>query len=652
MIKHSLVGAGPEWWASRAIEAQPEHMPLQDLRANAAREPRPFVEPNVGARLVRAAIIVLTLASAVAFATGQYEALALQNGGTFAHYLFLGLSTLAFTWMAFGAVNALTGAIAVLTGRRVDTVKPSTARQLPEARTALLFPVYHEDPADISRSISWLSRRLAQDDLNNRFDVFILSDTQSDEARRQEADCFELLAHELRDVITVVYRNRRMNTEKKVGNIADWVRTFGGSYPYFVVFDADSVMTSETLRCLVATIDENPDTGLIQTVPRLIGAQTLFGKLQQFACNLFGPVASAGFAAWQDASGNYWGHNAIIRTRAFAKSAGLPSLGGPAPFGGPIRSHDFVEAALLRRAGWRVSLMTTLSGSYEGAPPTLIEMAVRDRRWMQGNLQHLAVLNTRGLAPISRVHLLTGIISYVSSTIWLLMLGAGLWLIWQEQHRELRYFSDEPSLFPNWPTFNPEAGLNVLIGTVLVVLLPKIFGLAVALLTPSTQQVGGARTPTLVAGWFLEIVISALIAPIFMLLHVRYLFEILTGSDSGWKPQRRSVSTVAFGDCVRFHCGHVLIGIVIGMVAASLSWYAFLWLSPIILGLVISPALTWYTSKPASELESWLLSSPSSSADELHQSIRDVQLATSASVKPEIIQHTPGDMGRNVPVAT
>ena len=167
---------------------------------------------------------------------------------------------------------------------------------------------------------------------------------------------------------------------------------FGGAYESFIIFDADSVMSASTVLTLANTLIANPKVALIQTSPRLVGATTLFGRLQQFAVAHYGPVFSAGFAAWHQGSGNYWGHNAIVRTRAFAEAAGLPILHGSPPLGGYIQSHDFVEAAFLRRAGWQVWMLPDLMGSYEGCPPTLIDTAVRDRRWAQGNLQHIRIV--------------------------------------------------------------------------------------------------------------------------------------------------------------------------------------------------------------------------------------------------------------------
>ena len=85
-------------------------------------------------------------------------------------------------------------------------------------------------------------------------------------------------------------------------------------------------------------------------------------------------------------------------------------------------SHDFVEAALLRRGGWQVWIADDVPGSYEEPPPTVADFATRDRRWCQGNLQHMKVLFTRNLHWVSRLHLGIGIMSYLTSPLWLVFL--------------------------------------------------------------------------------------------------------------------------------------------------------------------------------------------------------------------------------------
>lgn len=566
----------------------------QPLRRSAVGSP----SNPLGARLFMA---IATLAMTVSFGWGLVQALALADGGTVLHYTFLVVSTLGFLWMAFGAVNAAVGAYVLATGRRGDTVNLAPALTPLYERTALLFPIYHEDPEVVAETITNLLDDLERNGVLGNFAIFVLSDSQNEASRKIEKKIFGALTREVASRLPVTYRNRERNVGKKAGNISEWVTRWGHDFDHFIVFDADSRMSTGTLTRLVATMQQQADTALIQTVPALVGSQTTFGRLQEFSSALSGKIAAAGYAAWQGDSGNYWGHNAIIRTRAFAACAGLPILQGAAPFGGHIQSHDFVEAAFLRRAGWRVALVSSLDGSYEGTPQSLVDMAVRDRRWMQGNLQHGAILSADGLHPVSRLHLAMGIASYLSSALWAAMVALGLSLVWQDQERTLRYFSDQKTLFPVWPTFDPQVGLWLLLATLVVVFLPKLIGLCVAIVLGARRGVGLLTLWRTFAGWWVEVIYSALLAPVSMMLHLKGLSEILLGRDSGWRTQKRVGDGVGLIVAARFHMLHVAAGLALAAIAAALSWHAFLWVSPMAIGLIVSPILTRLTSLPASE---------------------------------------------------
>ncbi len=543
----------------------------------------------------RCFVALSTVALAALFCWGLTQALALGSGGTVLHYAFLIVSTLGFSWIAFGAVNSILGAYVLSMNLPADTVHLASAETPLATRTALLFPIYHESPDVIAETISKLADDLEQQCIIDHFEVFVLSDSQEPLKRGAEASIFGELAQTLAPRLRCTYRNRDQNIGKKAGNIADWVTRWGQDFEHFVVFDADSRMSAATLSRLVATMQQNRDTALIQTVPALEGSHTIFGQIQEFASALSGRIAAAGFASWQGSAGNYWGHNAILRTKAFADSAGLPLLPGRPPFGGHIQSHDFVEAALLHRAGWRVALVTSLDGSYEGAPQSLIDMAVRDRRWMQGNLQHSIILRADGLRPVSRIHLAMGIASYLSSALWATMIVLGLFLVWQEQERALIYFSNQKTLFPVWPIFDPQAGLRLVIATMIVVFLPKLVGLGLAVFASGRRGLG-----PLIASWWIEVIYSTLLAPVSMMLHLKGLFEIATGRDSGWQSQNRGGSKISFSEAMRFHTFHISAGLALAACAMVLSWHAFLWLSPMAIGLVVSPLLTVLTSLPAS----------------------------------------------------
>ena len=310
-------------------------------------------------------------------------------------------------------------------------------------------------------------------------------------------------------------------------------------------------MRADTLIALVRAMEAHPGVGLIQTLPIITGGSTLFARMQQFAGRVYGPVIAHGIAWWHGAEGNYWGHNALIRTIAFAEQAGLPELRGRKPFGGHIMSHDFIEAALMRRGGWAIHMMPGLEGSYEESPPTLMDLAVRDRRWCQGNLQHIAVLPARGLHWVSRMHLLTGIGSYITAPLWLLFLLCGILIALQARFIPPDYFPDAgKSLFPQWPVIDPVRAMWVFIGTMALLLVPKLLGMITVIAKPEARR-GCGGVLRLAASLLLETLIAGLMAPVVMLTQTIDVGAILVGRDPGWNTQRRDDGQVPLRDIVR-----------------------------------------------------------------------------------------------------
>ena len=149
------------------------------------------------------------------------------------------------------------------------------------------------------------------------------------------------------------------------------------------ILDADSIMTGETLVAPGAGYGPQSAHSSYSGSTALIGRESLFARVLQFSASVYGPLVAAGFALLHDCDGNYWGHNAIIRVQPFMRHCGLPKLPGRSPLGGEILSHDFVEAALLRKANWDLHLVPQLGGSFEEPPPTLMDFLKRDRRWCQ-----------------------------------------------------------------------------------------------------------------------------------------------------------------------------------------------------------------------------------------------------------------------------
>jgi membrane glycosyltransferase len=442
-----------------------------------------------------------------------------------------------------------------------------------------------------------MGRRLFEAGHGQSFDIFVASDTRNEDIAAQEARQFKRLRNSLEGKINCYYRRRPDNHHRKAGNIADFVTRWGGRYDHMVVLDADSEMEASTLIVLARAMAADPQAGIIQTLPLLRNKWTPFARMMQFAGRVYGPVIAAGLNAWHGRDGNYWGHNAIIRTKAFASSAGLPELAGRKPFGGHILSHDFVEAALMRRAGWSIYMLPHLQGSYEETPPSLVDLAARDRRWAQGNLQHAKIVGAKGLHWASRVHLVQGIMSYLASPLWLLLLVAGLALATIARYTEPNYFPDGFSLFPAWPVFDPERALRLFALTLGVLYLPKILGLIIALRSPEIRRgCGGAMG--LMKSFAAETVLSLLLSPIMMLIQSRFVRDILRGKDSGWSPQNRGESATPFGELLSWHAGHVLIGLGFACLAIAISFDTFFWFLPIVAGLVSAPAVSWAMSLP------------------------------------------------------
>ena len=558
-------------------------------------------------------LLVIGGAVAVTAAATREMVLVLSvNGLDALSWLILSLFVSLFAWIALALTSAMAGFVSVLRGGEGRLAVPAGTALM--ARTALLMPIYNEAPGRVMAALEAMLAELAGLGMADRFEVFVLSDTRNADAWIAEEAAFLRLRARTGTSLgaRVHYRRRAENIERKAGNIADWVRRWGAGYEQFLILDADSVMTGEALVRLALAMQETPDAGLIQTLPVIVGGRTLFARLQQFAGRLYGPVIAHGIAWWHGAEGNYWGHNAIIRTTAFAEAAGLPTLRGRKPFGGHILSHDFVEATLLRRAGWAVHMLPEVEGSYEEGPPSLIDIAVRDRRWCQGNLQHAAVLPGRGLHWVSRMHLLMGIGAYVTAPLWLAFLLTGMVLSLEARFIVPEYFSGAPSLFPHWPVIDPVRSRWLFIATMGVLLGPKLLSTLAGLVrrTERRRFGGGVR---LLTGVLIETVLAGLIAPVAMLTQSAAVVAILMGRDSGWNPQRRDNGEVRLREAATGYAPHCLTGVALGVAAYLISLPLFLWMLPVVLGLGLAiPLAAWTTRRgPAAALgRLGLLSTP------------------------------------------
>ena len=573
----------------------PLDMPVQSLRVASMRPPRPASSPR--AMLLRRVLVIGGAAVLTLVAAYEMYRVFAVNGATTLAIVMLALFLTLFGWIALSFTSALAGFCSLLAGggRGLGTASDAP-RPRPATRTALLMPTYNEQPARILAGLEAIDEELRAAGAAEAFDLFILSDTTDPEIWVAEEAGFLALRERTGGEHRIFYRRRPKNTARKSGNIAEWVHRFGAAYRQFLILDADSLMEGKTLLRLVGAMESHADIGLIQTLPIITGATTLFARVQQFAGRVYGPLIGHGIAWWHGAEGNYWGHNALIRTRAFAECAGLPELTGRKPFGGPIMSHDFVEAALIRRGGWAVHMLPGLRGSYEEVPPTLTDLAVRDRRWCQGNLQHAAVLPTRGLKAISRLHLLTGIGSYITAPLWLLFILTGILIAVQARLVQPDYFPQGKSLFPQWPVVDPVRAMWMFIGTMALLLLPKLLG-CFAILVRSGERRGFGGAIRLLAGVLYETLIAGLMAPVVMLTQSVDVAAILLGRDSGWNVQRREGGGISSAQTIRLYRRHTMLGLLLGGVAWLVSPYLALWMLPVVLGLVLAIPLALLTGR-------------------------------------------------------
>ncbi len=572
-------------------------MPVQDLRHWSPGGALPAGRSHPSIHFCRWFVFSATVALT---GLGTYEIYQVISPAdiTWLQVIFAALFAVTFAWISFACASAVLGFLCLRRQRYVLADKDEIGR------TALLMPVYHEDPETVADALARMGRALAAEAAGDKFDIFVLSDSREAAHIRNEAKVFAELRQQLHNEIKVYYRRRSDNHHKKAGNIADFVTRWGGAYEAMIVLDADSMMAGTTLVTLARAMAADPKAGIIQTLPLLHNRWTLYARMQQFAGRVYGPIVANGLAAWHGRDGNYWGHNAIIRVKAFAEAAGLPELQGRKPFGGHIMSHDFVEAALLRRSGWAVYMLPGLGGSYEETPPNLIELAARDRRWSQGNLQHIKLLNVKGLHWVSRIHFLQGIMSYLASPLWLFLLLTGLVLSTVAKYTEPNYFPEGFSLFPAWPVFDPERALRLFTLTMAVLFVPKILGIIAALLDRELRRgCGGAGG--LIKSLFVESLLSALLSPIMMLIQSGFVLDVLLGRDSGWKAQKRTEEAPPFNELLHKHAWHMVTGILVGVLAFLITTKTFLWLSPIVLGLGLSAPVSWATGLVSLGQRAW-----------------------------------------------
>lgn len=528
-----------------------------------------------------------------------------------AHYPLLAIFVVLNGLLVLGSFHAIFGAIDMLLGRkravRISELADGKTDPLVK-RHAVVIPVYNEDSVKVCARIEAIYRSIEATGNLDSFDFFILSDTRDLDLWVMEETSWTNLCRRLDGFGRIYYRRRKTNENRKAGNIGDFVRTWGGGYEAMLVLDADSLMDGADIVKMTRIMEAYPRLGILQTPPKLIRGSSIFTRLQQFAMRLYGPLFIRGLNFWQLSGGSYWGHNALIRMKPFSEFCELPALPGREPFGGRILSHDFVEAALMVSQGWEVWLAWDIEGTFEEAPPTLVDHLIRDRRWCQGNLQHMWLIFARKLPFSVRMHLFMGIMAYLGSPLWGLFLMLGTWIAWDRYSSGLSQVPFE-SYADRWFHVNGiEQSLILTAGIFSLLFLPKILAVIGALFTPSIRRSFGGGCRIIIGSTF-ETIVSMLLAPCIMVAHSMMVLSIILGRAVGWGNQNRETDGTAWGDAFRFHAVQTILGVAWTAVAVSIGYnskssagitsrYAFaLWMTPILLGLILSAPVSVWTSR-------------------------------------------------------
>ncbi|MBS0454289.1 MAG: glucans biosynthesis glucosyltransferase MdoH [Proteobacteria bacterium] len=558
----------------------------QEAAFAAPRAQQPWQKAAARRRNVFMLLAVLsTVLAATLFASIQptYDNALLEYGQ-------IALYAILSGWVVTGFVTALMGFYVSVRGDKHSLSAKQVANHPmnPEARTAIIMPICNEDVATVFAGLRATCESVAATGHAKQFDVFVLSDSfqpgVADAERAAWADLRAALAENPNQPqIEVYYRLRTRRTHRKAGNVADFCRRWGKDYRYMVVLDADSVMSGDCLASMVKLMEANPTAGIIQTATQAIGHVTLHARAQQFASRVTGRLFTLGMQFWQLGESHYWGHNAIIRVEPFMQHCALAPIKGKGGMSGGIMSHDFVEAALMRRAGYHVWLVADLVGSYEQQPPDLLAELQRDRRWCQGNLQNARLMAEPGIHPVHRAMFVTGTMAYVSAPLWLafLTLGTTLWLAGSNLIGDWHVLPMELAALWAW--------------TLCLLFLPRILGIAAILMRGEQRQYGGFWG--LVKSSLMESAMAIVQAPVRMLAHSLFVVVAITGIKLEWKSPPREAAAVGWKDATRALAPMSLVVGAFALGIALIDASALMWLMPVGLPLLLAIPLTVMTSQ-------------------------------------------------------
>jgi membrane glycosyltransferase len=505
-------------------------------------------------------------------------ALALSPGGLgIFDVIALVLFAITLPWMVAGFCNAVIGFVIMrFSADPVAAVLPAIARIRDDdpvtASTAILLCVRNELPVRTIRNLEPMLEGLFASGYGEHFHLYLLSDTNDAELAIREEALFSELITTWRNRIAISYRRREVNSGFKAGNVRDFCERWGSRHEFAVTLDADSFMPSDAIIRFVRIMQVDPKLGILQGLIVGLPSTSLFARIFQFGMRLGMRSYTIGSAWWQGDCGPYWGHNAILRLKPFIEHCQLPLLTADGEAERHILSHDQIEAALMRGAGYHVRVVPREDLGWEDNPPTLLEFMRRDLRWCQGNMQYWRLVTLPNLTPVSRYQLVLAILMFIGSPAWIGLLGlttAALALC------------DDPANI-----MRSDLGSVLIAWVPLMWFSPKIAGALDVLLAPKERLAfGGAGR--FIVNFAIETAYSILLCPILWISHSIFMFGRLFNRDINWIGQVRDDHVVPFGLAMRDLWPQTLVG----CLSTALVSFSQPWALPYILLLAGGPAL-------------------------------------------------------------
>ncbi|HEX4571168.1 MAG TPA: glucans biosynthesis glucosyltransferase MdoH [Dongiaceae bacterium] len=527
----------------------------------------PAAESLIGRRL---AVFGLTAGTLLGFTIATAHVLG-SGGWSWPRLAILILFLAGMPWTLLAFWNSLIGFVILrLVADPARFTNPALRRTPKEApiasRTAICLAIRHEGVARVFTRLEAMIKSIEASIWSHHFAFHLLSDSSHGPIVAAEEDHFVALKARHPRPGFLHYRRRPANIGFKAGNLRDFAEHATG-YDHMIVLDADSLMSADAMLRLVRVMEANPRLGILQTLVVGQPAASAFARIFQFGMRHSMRTHTTGIAWWQGPSGPYWGHNAIIRLAPFVAHCRLPLLPGDPPLGGHVLSHDQVEAALMRTAGYEVRVIADEFESWEENPPSLPDFIKRDLRWCQGNMQYLRLLARPGLRPMGRFQLLNAIFMYLGAPFWVLMLIAGL-------------LGALPSLTAGASASYPSAlAFALYIATLLIGFAPRLLGVIDILLQPDRRAAyGGAGR--LIAGALIDAIFSLAMGPIMMVAQTLFLAGLGFGRRVAWQPQNRDGHRIPVGEALRGLWPQLLFGALLAAGLTALAPGGLVWAVP------------------------------------------------------------------------